>query len=323
MSDETGQTIYIEIPQVLSGERLDRALATILGCSRSLASDLIDTGLVFANDKLVTSRSRKITVGDKLRIINPDLLQTELATPVSDVQASTDESIALETAFEDEHIIIVNKPAGMVVHRGAGKEANTLVSAMLAYRPMIGNLVAECGCDPLRPGIVHRLDKDTSGLLVVAKTAPAYHALVAAMSDHKVKREYVALVSGLMEHDKGTIDAPIGRSLKSPMSMAVTLQGKQAITDYEVMTRYIHNQVTLVKVNLLTGRTHQIRVHLAAIGHKVMGDKTYGNKSNNLGLKRQFLHAHQLEFLHPVTQEKVICNSRLPDDLENVLSDLS
>lgn len=316
MSDTDAKIIYLEIPVVLSGERLDRALATISGHSRSVVESQISSGSVLLNDRQVKSKSKKVFAGDKLTITNPDIEGLEEVIVREDKTSLK----TLDVVFEDGDMVVIDKPAGMVVHRGAGKEADTLASLLMLRYPEIKELVDSCGCDPLRPGIVHRLDKNTSGLLLAAKTPKAYTTLIEAMSGRQIKREYLALVFGLMEHDRGTIDAPIGRSLRMPTTMAVSLQGRQAVTNYEVVKRYFDHGVTLVKVNLLTGRTHQIRVHLTAIGHGVVGDTTYGKKSNNLGLKRQFLHAHRLEFMHPITGENMSFESKLPNDLQEVLS---
>jgi 23S rRNA pseudouridine1911/1915/1917 synthase len=211
-------------------------------------------------------------------------------------------------------VIVVDKAPGLVVHPGAGHARGTLVGGLLARFPDLGNLASAGVCPPERPGVVHRLDKGTSGLLVVARTAGAYASLVGQLAARTVDRRYVALVRGAVADERGEVDAPIGRSARTPTRMAVSASGKPARTAYTVLERL--GGTTLLSLTLRTGRTHQIRVHLAAIGHPVVGDERYGSPERTLGPGRFFLHAGALAFDHPGTGERVSFSSPLPDDLE-------
>ena len=217
----------------------------------------------------------------------------------------------------DADVIVVDKPAGLVVHPGAGNEGGTLVNGLLHAFPEL----AAVG-DPARPGIVHRLDRGTSGLLVVARTPAAYDALVGQLSRREVERRYAALVWGVPESGAGLVDAPVGRSPRDPTRMAVVAGGRDARTRYEVRTAFERPASALLTCRLETGRTHQIRVHLAAIGHPVVGDATYGGARAALALDRPFLHAEQLAFDHPTTGARLSFASALPADLEAVLATL-
>ncbi|MCL5047241.1 MAG: RluA family pseudouridine synthase [Firmicutes bacterium] len=303
----------IEIPAVFAGERVDRTLSVLLGCSRSLIAEMIQEGSVLLNDRQIQAGSKKVMPGDILRIMEserPGEASLFLAEETFDL-----EEAKVNIVFEDRDILVVSKPAGMVVHPGAAKEKNTLIAVLLKYDPSIGSLISACGCHPSRPGVLHRLDKDTSGLVIVAKTPEAYMTLTKDIAERKVKKGYVALVSGLLDNNEGTIEAPIGRSVRSPVLRAVSLQGRDAVTEYKVLKKYPAVPATLVNINLVTGRTHQIRVHFQAIGHAVLGDKTYGSKTGTLGLNRQYLHASRLEFNHPVSGEKCVFESQPPEDL--------
>jgi 23S rRNA pseudouridine1911/1915/1917 synthase len=212
---------------------------------------------------------------------------------------------------------VVNKPAGVVVHPGAGHDRGTLVNGLLALFPEIASVG-----DPMRPGIVHRLDRDTSGLLLVARSARAYDALVAALAQHEVEREYVALVWGHLASPHGLIDAPIGRSEARRTRMAVRDAGKPARTEYRVEETFVDPVCALLTCGLETGRTHQIRVHLSAIGHPVVGDATYGGARDSLPLGRPFLHATRIGFAHPVSGAAMAFESPLPAELQGVLDQL-
>jgi 23S rRNA pseudouridine1911/1915/1917 synthase len=224
----------------------------------------------------------------------------------------------VDVVYEDEHVLVVSKPSGVVVHRAPGTRAGTLVDALVASgRP----LAARAGPD--RPGIVHRLDRDVSGLLVVAKTDEAHAALVQAMRKREIERGYVALVHGTPHADRGKIDAPVGRHPKHRTRMAVLPEGRSAVTWFTVSERFA--EVSLLDVRLETGRTHQIRTHLASIGHPVVGDMAYGRDpslARRLDLHRPFLHARRLAFAHPVTGEPIELESELPVDLVGVLERL-
>jgi 23S rRNA pseudouridine1911/1915/1917 synthase len=219
-----------------------------------------------------------------------------------------DPSVAVPVVFEDEHVVVVDKPAGLVVHPGAGSGAGTMVHGLLASHPDIAGV----GGDEVRPGIVHRLDAGTSGLLVVARTEAAHADLVAQLAARSVERRYRALVHGTVAAPAGLVDGPLGRDPRDPTRFAVVVGGKEARTRYEVLER--RAATTLLACRLETGRTHQIRVHLAAIGHPVVGDPVYGGR-HELGLTRPYLHAFRLGFNHPATGERVAFESPLPPDL--------
>jgi 23S rRNA pseudouridine1911/1915/1917 synthase len=237
-----------------------------------------------------------------------------------------EEGIAFGVVFADDAVAVVDKPAGLVVHPGAGHSAGTLVGGLLARFPELAELVSAGVCPPDRPGIVHRLDKGTSGLLAVARTAAAYEALVEQLATRIMERQYLALVEGDVADETGVVDAPIGRSQRTPTKMAVAAGGKPARTRYTVKERRGgeagQRPTTLLELKLESGRTHQIRVHLAAIGHPVVGDVRYGtaDSERSLGSGRFFLHAFGLAFSHPVSGEWLEFSSPLPPDLEAYLA---
>jgi 23S rRNA pseudouridine1911/1915/1917 synthase len=229
-----------------------------------------------------------------------------------------DPTIDVAIVHVDDEVVVVDKPAGLVVHPGAGHLDGTLVNALLAQ---VGPL-ADVG-DPVRPGIVHRLDAGSSGLLVVARTEEAAEALIAQFAAHTATRRYVALVWGHPGAPHGVIDAPIGRDRRDPLKMAVVADGRRARTEYEVVTRYDRpTDLALLSCRLETGRTHQIRVHLTSVGHPLVGDPTYGGRRPVMGLERPFLHAAELAFDHPATGERVTFTSALPADLQRLLDEL-
>jgi 23S rRNA pseudouridine1911/1915/1917 synthase len=232
--------------------------------------------------------------------------------------------VAFEIVYADESLAVVDKPAGLVVHPGAGHGAGTLVGGLLARFPDLEDLVTQGVCPADRPGIVHRLDKGTSGLLAVARTAEAYHSLVEQLATRTMGRRYVALVAGHVVDDRGEVEAPIGRSIRTPTKMAVTAAGKPARTSYTVLERRLDgaDPVTLLELALQSGRTHQIRVHMAAIGHPVVGDARYGTPDKRLGSGRFFLHAFRLAFSHPVTGARLELESPVPSDLQRYLDAL-
>ena len=271
-----------------SGERLDRLLARRLDVSRSAARRMIEDGLMLVGSGEVTP-SRKARAGERVevRIVEEGLAFEEIPVPA---------------VFEDEHLLVVDKPAGLVVHPGAGNRSGTLVNALL-------NRGIRGGEDPERPGIVHRLDRDTSGLMVVAKGDEAYSGLVAALSARRVGRTYRALVVGMGLPATGTVDSPVGRDPENPTLMAAGV-GKSAVTHFEVVHEAAGH--TMLKVRLQTGRTHQIRVHLSAIGYPVYADPLYGEPI--LG-RRLWLHAERLAFSHPVTGEPLEFEAPIPEDL--------
>lgn len=292
--------VRIQVPAALDGERVDRALAATFGCSRSQASDAIAAGGVRLNDTAVSSRSLRVATDDWLTVAG--IADREDAGP------QPDPSIDVRWVFVDDQIVVVDKPVGLVVHPAPGHRDGTLVNAALAQFPEM----AEVG-ERERPGVVHRLDRDTSGLMVMARTAEAYEYLVEELLQRRVRRSYVAGVIGGPEHDSGLIDAPIGRSTRDPTAMAVVHGGKPAMTEYDVTERFATS--TLLRCRLHSGRTHQIRVHLRSIRLPLIGDRKYGRVVPALGLERPFLHSATLQFEHPATGEMVGWESDLPADL--------
>jgi 23S rRNA pseudouridine1911/1915/1917 synthase len=292
------------VPAALDGERLDRVVALLTGASRADAASLVAAGGASLDGEVVEAGKVRVHLGQHL-VIDPDRLPVT-AAPVADP------GVTVPVAYLDHDLVVVDKPAGLVVHPGAGAPDRTLVNGLLARFPEIASVG-----DPSRPGIVHRLDKGTSGLLVVARTPRAYEALSSALSRHEVERQYVALVRGALATPSGVIDAPLGRSPRDPLRRAVVTGGRPARTRFEVVERLA--EFTLIRCTLETGRTHQIRVHLAAIGHPVAGDVTYGGAQPPIGLERPFLHATRLSFVHPADGHLVAVESPLPDDLAAVL----
>lgn len=286
-----------------AGERLDVYVSEVVEeIARSGAQRLISEGAVLVNGK-AESKNYRICEGDEVRIELPAPKELE-ATP---------QEIEIEIVYEDESLVVVNKPKGMVVHPAAGNPDGTLVNALLYHCK--GRLSSINGV--IRPGIVHRIDKDTSGLLVVAKTDVAHHSLAAQIKEHSFTRIYEAIVCGNMKDDEGFVEAPIGRDSRDRKKMAVTEKNsKYAYTSYEVVERY--NGFTHLRLKLKTGRTHQIRVHMSYIGRAVAGDEVYGgkNKSSPPSVKElegQCLHAKTLGFIHPVSNEYMEFNSELPE----------
>jgi 23S rRNA pseudouridine1911/1915/1917 synthase len=300
----------VEIQPSLDGERVDRVVAALTDISRSVVATMIAGGNVSIDGQLVKTRSLKVGAGQSLDIELPEL--------ASDV-AVANSQIAFDAVYADEHLAVVNKPAGLVVHAGAGHETDTLVNGLLARFPQLAQNLPG---DPQRPGIVHRLDGGTSGLLIVALTVEAYDALVIMMKERAIDRRYLALVWGDMKSDVGTIDAPIGRSDRNRTNMAVAADGRDAVTHYQVLSRSSDPDVSLIEAKLETGRTHQIRVHFAAIGHAVVGDARYRGARPQLPMERPFLHAQHLDFAHPISGEPMHFEAPVPDDLADVLQRL-
>jgi len=296
------------VPAALAGERLDRLVALIGDVSRSEAAQLVASGAVLVNDRPQSKGSIKVAEGDRVRV--------DLGDRPPDIELVPDPDVRFEVVHADEHVVVVDKPAGLVVHPGAGNESATLVHGLLARYPDLAGV----GGDPVRPGVVHRLDKGTSGLLVVARSDDAYDALVAMLGARDVERRYEALVWGHPESRRGVVDAPIGRSEREPTKMTVSARGRPARTGYEVRTTFSDPApVAALTCRLETGRTHQIRVHLAAIGHPVVGDDRYGRQRPELALDRPFLHAAALAFDHPVTGVPLRFTAPLPPELQAVL----
>ena len=319
MSDQ-GDRPVIEIPAALAGERVDRVVALLSGRTRAQVAKLIEGGGVRLSNLVVTAGSRRVREGD---VLEADLeLLAKTASYLA--RSAGPGEVAFRVVYEDEAVIVVDKPPGLVVHPDAAHRSGTLVSGLLASYPELERL-PELGCGEAdRPGIVHRLDKDTSGLLVVARSPDGYRSLSAQMAARTIRRTYLALACGALESEGGVVDAPIGRSLRDPTRMAVTAGGRPARTHYRVLARYAKPlEATYLELTLETGRTHQIRVHLAAIGHPVVGDARYRGDRRRSGSPRTFLHAAGLAFLSPVSGEALAFSSSLPDDLSSVLGRFS
>jgi len=298
----------------LAGERLDRVVALVWECSRAEAARLIDQRQVVVNGKVAAARSQRLASGDRVCLLEDPVVSPSAPEP--------DLSVELDVVHADEQVIVVKKPADLVVHPGAGNAAGTMVNSLLARFPEIAE-VGEVG----RPGIVHRLDRGTSGLLMVARTQAGYQALTAALSRREVQRGYLALVSGLPADERGVVDAPVGRSDRHPTKMAVAAGGRPARTHYRVTDRMaagtgsprepVAFDSARLELGLETGRTHQIRVHLAAIGHPVLGDGLYGGPGAP-GIGRPALHAHTLGFDHPKTGRPLRFEAEAPEDFSRL-----
>ena len=304
------------IPPALAGERIDRVVAMLTELPRAEVAAMVEAGAVRIGGRTVERGSRKVREGEVVEIDVP-------VRPAA-VALAPDPSVELTVVHADDHVLVVDKPAGLVVHPGAGHVMGTMVQGLLARYPELADLPPAGAGEPDRPGIVHRLDAGTSGLLVVARTPAAYHHLVAQLSSRQVHRQYRALVLGTVEANAGEVDAPIGRSERDPTQMAVATAGREARTRYEVRARYDDPIATTeLTCTLETGRTHQIRVHLAAIGHPVAGDERYGGARPALALGRPFLHAERLGFEHPSSGEVLTFTSALPADLADLLRGLA
>jgi 23S rRNA pseudouridine1911/1915/1917 synthase len=296
----------LAVPAALAGERLDRGLSLLTGWSRAEVARLIDDGAVLVGGRPVP-KSHRLEAGTLVELLG------EPAPP----GPPGPEPLPIDVRFADDDVIVVSKPAGLVVHPGAGHPDGTLVNGLLHRFPDI-----ESVGDPARPGIVHRLDRDTSGLLIVARSQAAYDAIVAALGRHEVERRYLTLVWGHLDSARGVIDAPIGRSPTRRTRMAVRDEGRAARTAYEVQREYDSPAVSLLECRLETGRTHQVRVHLSAIEHPVVGDAAYRGARSPLLLERPFLHAHRLELNHPTTGERLTFEDPLPPELASALASL-
>jgi len=305
--DHSDMPVLRSVQSYEAGQRLDRYLTSTLNdISRTGVQQLIASGAVFVNGR-PGKASYTLKAGDELWVSRAAKAQSSNLQPLS---------YKLDIVYEDSDLLVVNKEAGMVVHPAPGHSSDTLVNALLAYSPALGDMGNE-----QRPGIIHRLDKDTSGLIIVAKNARSLAALTEQMQRHEVVKRYLALVAGSMPLDQGSIDAPIGRDPRRRQQMAITAVGsREARTHFRVLQRFPHGH-TLLLLQLETGRTHQIRVHLKAIGHPIVGDPVYGpgRKEHGLELERPFLHAYQLKFTHPTTGAVLELEAPLPPDLQAVL----
>ena len=297
------EPILLRASEESKNQRLDAFLASSLdGLTRSQATRLIESGEVAVNGRAV-SKSYKLAGGEDIAVTLPE------PEPVEAVP----QDIPLDVVYEDADVIVVNKPSGMVVHPAPGHPDGTLVNALLYH--CAGTLSGIGGA--LRPGIVHRIDRDTSGLIIAAKNDAAHQYLSAQLADHTLARTYECIVVGALREDRGTVDAPIARHPADRKRMAVVAGGREAVTHWEVIARY--PGYTHVRCRLETGRTHQIRVHMAYIGHPILGDTVYGAKKEVPGLTGQCLHAVGLRFLHPRTHEVVELSCPLPEEFTRML----
>ncbi len=300
-------TFELQITDEENGIRLDSYLANCLdGVSRSYLQKLIGEQLILVNQKTAKA-NYKVKTGDTL------LVQIPEAAPIDILPEPMD----LTIVYEDSDLLVVNKPAGLVVHPAHGHYSGTLVNGLLAHCTDLSGINGK-----MRPGIVHRIDKDTSGLLMIAKNDLAHQHLAAQLKEHSIKRAYYALVQGVISEPAGLVDAPIGRHETDRKKMAVTLKNsKEARTHYYVKERFSRH--TFIECRLETGRTHQIRVHMAYLGHPLVGDPLYGTRKNNLDFPGQALHAYALGFVHPRTGEQLYFEAPLPAHFQSVLKNLA
>jgi len=287
-------------------ERIDKYISSKNeDISRVMVQRLIDEGNILVNGKK-TKASYKVQTGDKILVRIEDPKPTELVP----------QEIPLDVVYEDNDILVINKQKGLVVHPGNGNQDGTLVNAILARcKDSLSGIGGE-----IRPGIVHRIDKDTSGLLIVAKNDKAHINMSNQIKEHKVKKTYLALVRGVIKENLATINMPIARSTKDRVKMAVDKNGKNAVTHIKVLERF--NGYTYIEVNIETGRTHQIRVHMSQIGYPLVGDYVYSNGKNPFGVEGQMLHSYKLEFEHPITGKKMELTAELPKYFKDVLDEL-
>ncbi len=289
------------------GKRVDGFIPNVQkDISRSMVQKLIENENIKVNNKK-TKYSYKLKLNDEIEISVPEAKEINLKA----------QDIPLEVIYEDKDIIVINKPKGMVVHPANGNPDGTLVNAVMSLcKDSLSGIGGE-----IRPGIVHRLDKDTSGAIIVAKNDKAHINLSEQLKNHEVKKTYLALVRGIIKENEATINMPIARSKKDRKKMAVDKEGKEAITHFKVLGRY-KNKYTLLQINLETGRTHQIRVHLSYIGYPIIGDEVYSNGKNEWNISGQCLHAWKLEFLHPITNKKISLEAEIPEYLRNIIKEL-
>jgi 23S rRNA pseudouridine1911/1915/1917 synthase len=309
--DDAADLLDVEVPRLLDGVRADRALSMLTGITRSASSALMASGAVQLDGVTISKGSLPLEAGQRLVADLP---------AVGPVVLVAEPDVEVRVVAEGADFVVVDKPAGLVVHPGAGHRDGTLIAGLLARYPELAQLAGLEGSSPLRPGVVQRLDKGTSGVLVVARTPRGFASLAAQLQSRTVERRYTGLVEGDVTDDDGIVDAPIARSLRTPTKMAVRAGGRPARTAYHVVRRLDEPTRTLLELRLETGRTHQIRVHLAAIGRPIVNDPRYGRRREpGLEEGRVFLHAEVLGFDHPATGERVVVSSALPEDLAAIL----
>jgi 23S rRNA pseudouridine1911/1915/1917 synthase len=299
------EQVELEVPADLDGARVDKAVATLLDVSRAVASLVIESGVEI--EGVVARASDRVRSGQLIVCDRPG--EAIVLTP---------EPVEFTVLHEDDSLIVVDKPAGVVVHPGSGRSGGTLAAGLLYRYPELAGVGTEG-----RWGLVHRLDKDTSGALLVARTGEAFTSLVDDLRRRRIERTYRTLVEGRMAASTGTIDAPLARDPSKPTRRAVVHGGKPARTHYQVLEYFEESDATLLEVRLETGRTHQIRAHFAAIGHPVVGDRSYGATRKDLDVPRTFLHASRLELTHPVTGDLLAVDAPLPTDLADALDALA
>lgn len=275
--------------------------------SRVTIQRLIKEEKILVNNKKIKA-SYKVKQGDEITVEEEKPKETTLKA----------QDIPVEIIYEDKDVIVVNKPKGMVVHPGNGNPDGTLVNSLMSIcKDSLSGIGGE-----IRPGIVHRLDKDTSGILIVAKNDTAHIRLSEQIKEHKIEKTYIALVKGIVKENEATINMPIGRSTKDRKKMAVVKNGKEAITHFKVIERFTKHNCTLLEVKIETGRTHQIRVHLSQIGYPIIGDTTYSNGKNEWGIEGQCLHAKSLKFTHPITKKEMFLEAKMPEYFEKIIREL-
>lgn len=295
------EQVEVEVPDDLGGARVDKAIATLLDLSRAEASLVVEAGVEV--DGRVVRGSEKVRAGQLIVCAMPDRAAVLAPEPVE-----------FGVLYEDDHLLVVDKPAGVVVHPGSGRATGTLAAGLIHRYPDLAGVGT-----PGRWGLVHRLDKDTSGALLVGRTDEVFSVLVEELRARRIGRTYTALVEGKLEASTGTIEAAIARDPAQPTRRTISHTGKHARTHYQVIRHIEPADASLLEVTLETGRTHQIRVHFAAIDHPVVGDLTYGAARKDLGSPRTFLHASRLDLVHPITDERLSVESPLPSDLVEVL----
>lgn len=285
-------------------QRIDAFISSKKDISRVTVQRLIKEDKILVNNTK-TKSSYKVKIGDEISIEEEKPKEIEIKA----------ENIPVPILYEDNDIIVVNKPKGMVVHPASGNYDGTLVNAIMSIcKDSLSGIGGE-----IRPGIVHRLDKDTSGVIIIAKNDKAHINLSEQIKNHEVEKTYIALVRGIVKENEATIDMPIARSTKDRKKMAVSKNGKRAVTHFKVIKRYPKDNCTLLEVKIETGRTHQIRVHLSHIGYPIIGDEVYSNGKNKWGIKGQALHAKSLEFKHPITGKKMKLEAELPEYFRKIL----